>query len=192
MSGRELVNMYKVMEKIYNYWPRNSISENQFQRKTLITIWYIHILIAILLILAENFNTTVWGVCNFLGSVLSQQKFEATYQCYSPGPVFQLCVIVQFYLENKGKYILEAWWHEDPKDAEKRQRALALWLLFVRVFVFVFFPPLRPVQWKLARSAACFTWGPHTGPRIFLCSIFAGFSLTCLLAAAILDSFFLF
>ena len=26
----------------------------------------------------------VSGVCNFLGSVSSQQKFEATDQCYSP------------------------------------------------------------------------------------------------------------
>ena len=26
----------------------------------------------------------IGGVCNFLGSVLSQQKFEATYLCYSP------------------------------------------------------------------------------------------------------------
>ena len=40
----------------------------------------------------------------------------------------------------------------------------------------------------LARSAVC----PHSGPRAFLCSIFAGFSLPCLLATAILDSFSLF
>ena len=94
------------MENIYNYWPRNYISENQFQRKNLITIWYIHLLIAILLILAENFNTTVWGVCNFLGSVLSQQKFEATdvsQLSYSPCYSSQTD---QSYLENKGKYIL--------------------------------------------------------------------------------------
>ena len=45
----------------------------------------------------------VGGVCSFLGSVLLQQKFEAT-----DGPVLQLCVTVQFYLVSKGKYILEA------------------------------------------------------------------------------------
>ena len=45
----------------------------------------------------------VGGVCNFLGSVLSQQKFEAM-----AGPVLQLHVTAQFYLESKGQYILEA------------------------------------------------------------------------------------
>ena len=43
----------------------------------------------------------VRGVCNFLGSVSSQQKFEVT-----DGPVLQLCVTAQFYLESKGQYIL--------------------------------------------------------------------------------------
>ena len=38
-----------------------------------------------------------------------------TDQCYSS--VFA----AQFYLENKGKYILEAWGHDDPKDAKKRE-----------------------------------------------------------------------
>ena len=33
-------------------------------------------------------NRTVWGVCNFLSSVLSQQKFEAM-----DGPVLQPHVI---------------------------------------------------------------------------------------------------
>ena len=49
----------------------------------------------------------------------------------------------QFYLENKGKYILEAWGHANPKDAEKRERECtrerppAFWLLFLC------FPPTR-------------------------------------------------
>ena len=43
------------------------------------------------------------GEC-VISSVLSpQQKFEAT-----DGPVLKLCDIAQFYLESKGKYILEA------------------------------------------------------------------------------------
>lgn len=33
--------------------------------------------------------------------------------------------------------------------------------------------------------------GSHSGPQIFFCSIFMGFSSLCLLASAILDSFFL-
>ena len=53
------------------------------------------------------------GECNFLGSVSSQQRFEATViealgasqlldsPCYTS-------LTHQFYLENKGKYILEA------------------------------------------------------------------------------------
>ena len=36
--------------------------------------------------------------------------------------VLQLRVTAQFYLENKGKYILEAWGHADPKDAKRRTR----------------------------------------------------------------------
>ena len=43
-----------------------------------------------------------------------------------------------------------------------------------------------------ARSVVCFTWGPHSGPRTFFYSIFTGFSLPCLLATVILDSFSLF
>ena len=55
---------------------------------------------------------------------------------------------------------------------------------------------LLPWAWPLytgpARSAACSTRGPHSGPWTFLCSVFEGFSLPCLLATAILDSCFLF
>ena len=51
----------------------------------------------------KNLQKTVGGVCHFLGSVSLQQKFEATDR-----PVLQLPVTAQFYLENKGKYILEA------------------------------------------------------------------------------------
>ena len=57
--------------------------------------------------------------------------------------VLQLCVAARFYLENKGKYILEAWGHEDLKDPKRREREsvrerpLALWLLFLYVFLFL-------------------------------------------------------
>ena len=54
---------------------------------------------------------SVRGICNFLGSVLSQQNFEAMDRRVlqpSDGPVLQLCVTTPFYIESKGKYILEA------------------------------------------------------------------------------------
>ena len=48
--------------------------------------------------------------------------------------------IDQFYLENKGKYFLQAWGNANPKDAKreservraaKRESAPVLWLLFL-------------------------------------------------------------
>ena len=56
------------------------------------------------------------GECILLRSVSSQQKFEATDQGYRPwtdcvtalGQIsVTVCVTAQFYLEDKGKYILE-------------------------------------------------------------------------------------
>ena len=70
-------------------------------------------------------------VCNFLGSVSSQQKFEVIDQRYSPwtdrvttlGQInVQVRVTAQFNLENKGKYILEVLGHANPKDMKKRER----------------------------------------------------------------------
>ena len=88
--------------------------------------------------------TFVGGVCNFLGSVSSQQKFEVTDQCYSPW-MDQCCVTAQFYLESKGKYIVEEWGHADPKDSKRRERSPAPWLLFSCVFS----PPPGPALCKL-------------------------------------------
>ena len=75
---------------------------------------------------------------SFLGSVSSQQKFEAmdikalgqTVSQLSDRSMSQLRVTAQFYLENKGKYILEAWkgspflhqGYADSKDAKRRER----------------------------------------------------------------------
>jgi len=36
--------------------------------------------------------------------------------------VIQLCVTAQFYLENKGNYILEVCRHADPKEMKRRKR----------------------------------------------------------------------
>ena len=44
----------------------------------------------------------------------------------SDGSVLQLQVTAQFYLENKGKYTLEAWGHDDPKRKEKREESPGL------------------------------------------------------------------
>ena len=108
----------------------------------------------------------------------------------SDGPVLQLCVTDQFYLESKGKYILEVWGLTDPKDVKGKEAPSPI---LAPLFIWSFLLPLGLpyVNW-LARSAVCFNWGPHSGPWTFLCSIFVGFSLPCLLATAILDSFFLF
>ena len=108
-------------------------------------------------------------------------------RCYSS--VFQL-----FYLESKGKYIPEVWGHADPKNQREererereRERPPAIWLLFLYVF---FASPWTCCMYiGLVRTAVCSTWGPGSGPRIFLCSIFMGFSLPCLLATTILDCF---
>ena len=65
--------------------------------------------------------------CNFLGSVSSQQKFEAMdVKALSMSQLLDsLCYTSQtdhIYLENKEKYILEAWGHTDPKDVKRRER----------------------------------------------------------------------
>ena len=75
-----------------------------------------------------------------------------------------------------------------PKDLKGREWRSAL------APPFICFPPPGPALCKLglARSAVCPTWSLHSGPRTFFCSIFVGFSLPCLLATAILDSFSLF
>ena len=96
--------------------------------------------------------TSVGGVCNFLSSVLSSHHnknlkqwtnittLEQTMSQLSDRSVSQLCVTSQFYLENKGKYILKVWGHADPKDMKRREteRLLALWLL-----LYVFFSSPR-------------------------------------------------
>ena len=134
--------------------------------------------------------------CNFLGSVSSQEKFEA--MDVKALRVSQLLDSLcsssqtdQFYLENKEKYILEAWGHADPKDVKRREnspRPLAP--------LFTFFLPLSLyVNWA---SQECFLFYLRSSlqssdlPLTFLCSIFMSFSLSCLLATAILNFCFLF
>ena len=153
-------------------------------------------------------HRNVMGVCNFLGSISSQQKFEAMDVKALGQTVSQHLVTAQFYLENKRKIHprgVKACWpkrREEKRAREPgreraseraseraRERPLALWLLFICFFLLPLGLPC--VDWA-SRSAVCSTWGPHSGPRTFLCSIFMDFSLPCLLATAILGSFFLF
>ena len=93
--------------------------------------------------------------------------------------VLQLRITAQFYLEDKGKYILEVWGHDDPKDMKRRERGREReWETerekdprpFGSSFYMFFFFFSSP--W-----AVCSTWGAHSSPRIFLCSIFMGFFL---------------
>ena len=69
--------------------------------------------------------------------------------------VLQLCVTANFYLENKGKYILEAWGHAGPKDTKRewereyahtRERSPDS---LTPLFMFFSFSPLGPALCKL-------------------------------------------
>ena len=72
----------------------------------------------------------------------------------SDGSVLQLHVTAQFYLENKGKYILEVWGHSDPKDTKSRETEPPP---FGSSFYIFFFPPPGPayVNWG---SQKCFSF----------------------------------
>ena len=107
--------------------------------------------------------TILSGECN-LGSVSSQQRFEAMdvkalgaselldSLCYSSWTD-------QFYLENKGKYTLEAWGHADLKDSKMRERGRMSTCTQGRereretpsplAPLFMFFPPPGPALCKL-------------------------------------------
>ena len=78
-------------------------------------------------------------------------------------------------------------------NAGERVREKALWLLLLYVFSSTW---ACPMQIGLSQECCLFylkssLWSLEL-PLTFLCSIFTGFSLPCLLATAILDSFSLF
>ena len=87
------------------------------------------------------------------------------------------------------------WGHVHPKTQREecpstweRERERALPPLFICFFL----PPgLSYINWASQESVFS-TWGPHSSLGTFLCSIFTSFSLPCLLATTILDSFSLF
>ena len=105
-------------------------------------------------------------VCNFLGSVSPQQRFEMADRCYSP-------VTAQFYLASKGYYTLEVWGQAHPRGGAPVVLASSF---------YAFVSPLPwacPIQIGLAEKGVCFfTWSSHSCPQISFCSIFAGFSLS--------------
>ena len=140
----------------------------------------------------KNLQKTVRGVCNFLPSISLQQKCEATdgpMFHFSDRSVLQLPVTAQFYLVCKGKYILEAWGHANPKDTKRKISGPILAPLFKCFFLLPLGLPF--VNWA---SQECYLFYLRSS----LCSSdlplfnFMGFFLPCLLAATILDSFFLF
>ena len=139
----------------------------------------------IFLKLSLNMLHTVGGLCNFLGSFSPQQKFGV-----SDRPVLQLCITAQFYLESKGKYILKTWGWANPKDMKGREAPCSI---LAPLFMCFFPPPPEPSLCKLGHPGGLLVLPEVlTLVQTFLCSIFLGFSHLCLLATAILDSFFLF
>ena len=80
-------------------------------------------------VITQHASYCVQGVCNFLSSFSPQQKLEVT-----DGPVFQLCVTAQFYLESKGKDILEVWGWVNPKDMKGREAPCSILAPFFMCF----------------------------------------------------------
>ena len=155
------------------------------------------------------------GECMLLSSVLSQQRFGETdikalhvSQLSGLGQTVlqllrQISVIALFYLEDSRKIRPRSMRACQPKDAKRREwrskparggqrkRESPLAPLFM------VFPPPGPALCKLGQPGVLFVL-PEVFtlvlrlPLTFLCSISVGFSLLCLLATTILDSFFLF
>ena len=83
--------------------------------------------------ISHSLYTNVGEVCNFLGSVLPQQKFEVMDS-----------VTAQFYLGSKRKYILKVWGWVNPKDSKRRE---APGSIFGSSF-YVLSPPPEPTLCK--------------------------------------------
>ena len=110
----------------------------------------------------------VRGVCNLLSSVSSQQKFEAMDQCYS----LQRDQCYSSVLFRKERKILPRGMraYQPKRREEKRGTQCNFGSSFYMVFLF----PLGLPYVYLAHQECCwFYWGPHSGGRTFLCSIFA-------------------
>ena len=109
--------------------------------------------------------------------------------------MLQLSVTALFYLEDSRKTHLRGVRTWQSKDTRRRvpQCTAGRERESFGSSLYMFLSPWAcPMYIAPAKSVVCFTWGPHSGPRTFFCSIFEGFSLPCLLASAILDSCSLF
>ena len=120
---------------------------------------------------------SVGGMCNFLGSVSPQQKFEMADQCYS-------LVTAQLYLE-KQRIV-------HPRAASKGETSIHLGFLLL-------FTCLLPTLSLPYANWAAQEGGMFVSPEVF--TLFCAFSFVlslqtftflCLLATTILDSFFFF
>ena len=120
-----------------------------------------------------------------ISSVLSHHKKNLKWQTLqlSDRPCFrsqtncvtalgQVSVTAQFYLENKGKYILKAWGHTNPKDVSEWEslhgQDQALW--FVSPFICFFLPPGLPYVTP-ASQECCLFYLRSSDPWTFFCSI---------------------
>jgi len=123
-------------------------------------------------------------VCNFLGSALPQQKFEAADLCY-------ILVMAQFKwqgsvtAQSQLSFIWQAKENTSSRcegrptqNKQREERGSILASLFICFFFFSSSLWTYPMQIGLARRAFCFSWGSHSGPHTFLCSMFAGFFLS--------------
>ena len=119
----------------------------------------------------------VGGVCNFLGCVSPQQRFEMVDQCYSS-------VTAEFYSASKG----EMWGQADPKgEASIRIGFLLLYICLL--------PPLSLLYANLTGHKGVVFVSPEVltlAHGFCFVSFLQAFPFLCLLATAILDSFFLF
>ena len=139
-------------------------------------------------------------MCNFLGSVSSQQKFEATdvkavrqtMSQLSDRSVLQLRVTAWFYLENKRKIHPQGVRACQPKRRKETERDGERPGPLAPLFICIFLPLGLPyVNWA-SQECCLFYLRSSLRSSWDLCSVFSGFSLPCLLAMAILDSLFLF
>ena len=159
-----------------------------------IVLFYMYVCVLI-------FFSRVLGVY-VISSVLSHHNKNLKWQPsdgpvlqLSDGPVLQLRVsAVLFRKERKiHPWGVRACWPKRHKEERERERETPSHLapLFICFFFFFFFClPLDLLYVNWASQECClFYLSPCSGPRIFLCSIFMGFSLPCLLATTILDCF---
>ena len=134
-----------------------------------------------------------------LGSWTGRVIALKTDQCYSP--ILQLSFIYKI----AGKYIPKVWGHANPKtqsgEREREQECLCSWergsLSPLAPLFMIFFLPLGMpyVNWTSQECCLLYLRSSLQSsdlPLTFLCSIFMSFSLSCLLATAILNFCFLF